>query len=131
LARDHVVPEVDHRGRGDPAPEHEVQRHLPAPVRDRESVHLGLVEMGGTPPPLRDVSRLGDETEGDEPPDAAVAGGDGDLVPLGDLLGRQGFLMEGDEDPERVVIQERLPVLVVEEQLLGDQARMRRRTGTS
>jgi len=122
---------VDDRGGRGAVAEHEVKGHLPAPVRDREAVDLRLVEAGGAAAPLRHVAGLGDELEREETPNAAVAGRDGDLVPLGDLLSGQRLLVQGDEDPERVVIQEGLPVLVVQEELLRDELRVRRRAGTS
>jgi len=117
---------MDDSGCGRPAPQNQVEGHLPAAVRDREPVDFGLVEVGGPAAAFRDVSRFGDEPEGDEPPDAPVARRDRDLVALGDFLSGERLLVQRDQDPEGVVIQEGLSVPVVQQELLGHQLRSSR-----
>jgi len=106
-------------------PEDEVQMHLAATVCDIEAVYFGLVEACGPSAALRHKSRLGDQPEGSEPADAAIARRDRDAVPVRDLLGRQLLLVDGDQDPQGVVVEEGLSVLVVEQKFFGPQLRSR------
>jgi len=97
--------------------------HLAAPVRDLEAVYLGFVEACRPSASLRHESRLGDEPQGGEPSDAPIAGGDRHAVPVRDLLRRQLLLVKCDQDPQGVVVEEGLPVLVVQEEFFDQQLR--------
>jgi len=100
--------------------------HLPVSVHDLEPIHLRLVEARGPSPTLGDEAGFGDQGEGDEAPDAAVAGGDGHAVSGRDLLRGEALLMQRDENPERVVVEKGLPVRVVQQEVLGEESGPRR-----
>src|SRR2546427_12056092 len=84
-----------------PVSQEELEEHLPVAVHDLEPVDFRFIEARGPPPALRDESRFGDQVQGDEPSDAAVAGGNRHAVPGRDLLRGEALLMPRDEDPER------------------------------
>jgi len=112
-----------------PVSQEQLEVHLPVAVHDLEPVDFRLVEAGGPPPALRDESRFGDQGERDEPSDAAVAGGDRHAVSSRDLLGGEALLMQRDENPERVIVEERLSVRVVQQEIFGRESGTRcRRT---
>jgi len=104
-----------------------MQVHLPAPVGDLESVHLGLVQACGASTALRQETGFGNEAEGREPSHPTVARRDRHAVPVRDLLRGQFLLMQRDEDPERVIVEEGLAVFVVQQQFFREQLRSSRR----
>src|SRR2546427_86652 len=108
---------ADDRVRLRAVPQKQVEVHPAAPIRDLEAVHLGLVESRGPPAALRDESRLGDQGQREEAPNPSVARGDWNPVMRRDFLRREALLVQRDEDSEGVVVEEGLPVRVVEEQV--------------
>src|SRR2546428_25309 len=119
---------ADDRVRLCAVPQKQVQVHAAAPIRDLEAVHLGLVESRGPPGALRDESRLGDQGQREEAPDPSVARGDWNPVMRRDFLRREALLVQRDEDSEGVVVEEGLPVRVVEEQVFRHEWGPRGRT---
>jgi len=111
--------DADDRLRLRPVSQQQLEMHLPVAVHDLEAVHLRLVQTRGPPAALRDESGLGDQGQGDETPDPAVACGNRHAVAGRDLLRREALLVQRDEDPERVVVEERLPVRVVQQEVFG------------
>src|SRR2546428_680623 len=108
---------ADDRVRLRAVPQKQVEVHPAAPVGDLEAVHLGLVESRRPPADLRDESRLGDQGQREEAADSSVARGDWNPVMRRDFLRCEALLVQRDEDSEGVVVEEGLPVRVVEEQV--------------
>src|SRR2546422_1298028 len=105
-----------------PVSEEELKVHLSVAVHDLEPVDFRLVEARGPPPAFRDESRFGNQGQRGEAPNAAVAGGDRHAVPGRDLLRGEALLVERNENPERVIVEERLPVRVVQQEVFGEES---------
>jgi len=107
---------------------HQEEKHLAAAVRDLEAIDFRLVEPSRPPTSFRDESCFRDESERRESPNTPVARGDRHTVSARDRLGGEVLLMQCDQDPQGVVVQEGLPVFVVQKEILGHQSRSRGRT---
>src|SRR5205823_13143035 len=71
---------------------------------------------------------LRDEAQRDESTDAPVACGDRDSVSRRDRLRGEAFLVQRDQDAERVIVQEGPAISIVQQEVLRDEAGSRGRT---
>src|SRR6267378_5713369 len=97
-----------------PVSKHQEQKHLAAPVSDLEAVDLRLVPPRGSPTSFRNESCFGDESKRCESTHTPIASRDRNPVTARNLLRGQVLLVKRDQNPERVVVQKGLAVLVVE-----------------
>src|SRR3989441_5315334 len=100
-----------------PVSQEQLKVHLPVAVHDLEPVDLRLVEARGPPSALRYESRFGNQVQRDEASDAAVARSDRDAVSRRNLLCSEALLVERNENPERVIVEERPPLRGVQQEI--------------